>query len=134
MKRLTVGIVLLSLISISVFGLFAMAHGEHSGCIASVSEGAVCPASEGGLASLNFHAQTFKKLSAAVLEFAGLPGILLLIIGLAALLYAQSQYERISVASYIPVSLRGAHRARVLVAGSTPLRSWLVLHEQRDSA
>jgi len=134
MKRLTIGIVLLSLISISVFGLFAMTHGEHSGCIASVSEGIVCPASENNLASLNFHANTFKKLSAAILEFAGLPGILLLVIGLAVFLYTRSSFARVPVAAITPVSFSRTRLAGLYATSYSPLRYWLALHEQRDSA
>ncbi len=61
------GIVLtLSFTAIAVFGAFAMNHGNgHSGCIASVANGAPCPESDpAGFTA--FHLNSFKNFSTAI--------------------------------------------------------------------
>ncbi len=114
--------------------MFAMAQGEHSGCVASVAEGKTCPPEGNILDSINFHANSFKKISTAILDLAALPGLLTVIIGLSLLLAIKvAGLVREGVILSIRAPQRVYEEAHYAVATS-PTRSWIIRHVNSPSA
>lgn len=74
-------------LSIAVFGVFAMNHGEeygHAGCIGALARGMACPTETNGpLAFIEFHLSAFKSFSTASLGSLLAFAVLLLFLSLA---------------------------------------------------
>ena len=68
MKKILVGIFMVTFIIMVVFSIFSMTHGGHrqSICLASTTSGINCP--HENLLYINFHADFFKNLSEAILD------------------------------------------------------------------
>jgi len=76
MKYLTITLIL-SFISIAVFGVFGMNHGAGHGCIAATLAGGACP--ETNTASfLAFHLGAFKSFGTATIVLSALAFLILL--------------------------------------------------------
>ena len=69
MKLVLTTLLILGLLGIAVFGVFAMNHGSgygHNGCIAATLQGADCPKGENALSFLTFHLGAFQSFSTAI--------------------------------------------------------------------
>lgn len=124
MRKGIVAIVLVSFVTVSLFGLFAMAT-MHGNCIAETVNGGLCPLAN-PLAGIVFHLDAFKVFSNAV--FSSSIALLLVLLVLAFhFLYLRNEH-----------SYQGARFASVRFTETKhiPLRkrflSWISLHEKRD--
>ena len=123
MKSALTVCLLLSFAVAAIFGVFAMGHsaGTHEGCIAAISQNALCPLD--AISFVNFHVEFFKSFSSAVFNF-DILALLSLVFALFVMLRAIARDEKIVERTVIAF----AYIRTPLTAFQKKLR-WLAFHE-----
>lgn len=119
---------IISFVSIAVFGFAAMDHGngDHSGCVASTAKAINCSGESGALAFIGFHFGAFKNFSTAT--FSGMSSVFLLLSVLVfAILLKQSGN------GFISIPIARYDRAQFSSVQKERLTRWLAFHENSPS-
>src|SRR3989338_6589399 len=127
MKRGYVVLLFFAVVSLAVFGSFAMDHGTR-GCLASAARGgAACPPGN-ALAIASFFLEALKGFSTANLEVVGIAALFLL---LSLWWFPKKFLERVA-SEVVPLSV--ARTTIGFLPSFVSLVHWLTLHERRDPA
>lgn len=118
-------ILLVSLISIGVFGFLGM--GGHRACLAATFEGMpACPAQGVGFGDALFHIETFKSFSQAV----GTAAVVLLL--LIVLTIAGMRSIPVHLPSLTTYAQGTVQLEEIRLHSCQRMQRWLTLHEKRD--
>ena len=128
MKASVVAFLILSVVGIALFGVFAMGHGAeqgHSGCIAATAQGGDCPKEASVLSFIAFHLGALRSFSTAIFSQSIL-FLFLVVVSLLSLIAIGRAYARIDSPGLFLLK-------QSLESSASPLQQriirWLALHE-----